>query len=327
MNHDEKIRVLVLDIPEPRRKQIETTLNREFPNVVLIDHPHHYMEHKSMNEKIAEIVPLITLDAPPKLENIPDVLTNVFIRIEPKGTAALVAANIGLVPVPTKSKTLRTLRKVFPHARFQSVTTKGKQSIQLFYRPPTSREEAPVSNVEIPHNGTEAGACQALLCAAFRTLGMETRWDPKFPGAYKLSPIKGFKGTEAQLPLEMDPAVPVDVEKLGNALADRANGKTDADQSNAAILEAIHPAPEPAPEDPICGKMAAEDGSACELPEGHTEGCPDPSKTPEPAPVKRKRAPAKKATAKKPKASVELAPGELPPKRKRAPSKKAKATE
>jgi hypothetical protein len=165
--------------------------------------------------------------------------------MEPKPAAVAEAKRLGLVPVPTKSKTLRTLRKVFPHARFQSVTVDGKRSVQLFYRP-AGGSEAPISHVEIPANGTEAGACQALLCAAFRHYGMAATWDPKFPGAYRLSPIKGFVGTEAQLPLEMDPAVPVDVDKLGAALADRANGKTTADESNAAVMAAIHPEPEPA---------------------------------------------------------------------------------
>lgn len=165
--------------------------------------------------------------------------TRQFVNLEPRPQATAEARRLGLVPVPSKSKTLRTLRKVFPGARFQSVTESGKQSVQLFYRPRAGGEDAPINNVEIPPNGTEAGACQALLCAAFRVYGMEARWDPKFPGTYRLSPIKDYQGTEKQLPIELDPEVPVDVEALGSALADRQNGKTTAEESNAAIVASI----------------------------------------------------------------------------------------
>lgn len=142
------------------------------------------------------------------------------------------------IALPTKSKTLRVIRKVFPNARFQGATrteeNKKIKSVSLFYRPPGYREEIPVCNTDIPENGSEQGACFALLKSAFARLGSDASWDPKPPGRYVFASIEDYTGPEAAIPVELDPAVPIDEGKLGRALADRANAGADPEKLKAA---------------------------------------------------------------------------------------------
>lgn len=171
-------------------------------------------------------------------------LVHTFTNQEPLPENREKFSTLGLVPMPSKSKTLRTLRKIFPGARFQCMTVNKIKSVQLFYRQARSGE-APICNVEIPANGSEEGACQALLCAAFRGLGGEAKWDPKWPGRYVIEPIKDFQGPETMLPVELDPEVPINVEKLGQTLADAQNGTITGPEAQAQIEQVIQEATTP----------------------------------------------------------------------------------
>lgn len=116
--------------------------------------------------------------------------------------------------LPTKSRTLREVRKVFPKARFQESTSKGIKSVELFYKiPGTKGEDAPVCNVTVPPGGNVAGACVALLTAAFARYGYTVRWEPlPWPGRFVKEAIPNFVGVEQHLPIELDPEVMTEAE-------------------------------------------------------------------------------------------------------------------
>lgn len=119
--------------------------------------------------------------------------------------------SLNLVMVSRK-KILKTLDRVFPHPRFlftEIVNAEGKvvQKVELTYRPPGTKEQAPICDCEIPSNGSELGAMNALLIAAFKSLGADAVWNPKFPGRYELKLIANFTGPEQAIPAELDPSV------------------------------------------------------------------------------------------------------------------------
>ncbi len=255
-NPDKKIRVLVVDDSRGRFEGILRALaESEFPLVefkpdhrqlVLLEPdpfpslPLHLYEPQPL--------PLINLEnlimnktTPPPAPAPIEINVHGFTGHEPHGERARLAKSLNLVLVPSKSKTLRTLRKVIPGARFQTVTVKGKRSVQLFGRVVGTNgksSEQPISNVDIPANGSEAGACQALLCAAFRMYGGEATWDPKFPGRYSVKAIKDHKGVETMLPAELDPDLNLDLDALGKLQAERDAGTlTEVEfQTKAAAL-------------------------------------------------------------------------------------------
>lgn len=115
--------------------------------------------------------------------------------------------------LPTKSRTLREVRKVFPKARFQESTSNGIKSVELFYKVPgTKGEDAPVCNVTVPPGGNVAGACVALLTAAFARYGYTVRWELPWPGRFVKEAIPDFVGVEKNLPIELDPEILTEAE-------------------------------------------------------------------------------------------------------------------
>lgn len=141
--------------------------------------------------------------------------------------------------LPTKSRTLREVRKIFPRARFQESTRDGIKSVELFYKiPGTKGDDAPVANVSVPPGGSVAGACLALLKAAFATLGFNAEWSPvPWPGKFVLSPIEGFVGVEGQLPIELDPDALTEAEfsRATEIREEILSGKTSRDDGIAAL--------------------------------------------------------------------------------------------
>lgn len=143
------------------------------------------------------------------------------------------------VPVaePTKSQTLRVLRKVFPGARFQERTADGVKTVEFFYRPPGSRAEAPAAVVVVPEGGTVSGACKAILIGLFEQLGGRAVWTS---GRYHVGPIKNYVGPEQQIPVELDPAVPVDLDKVETALEAERLGEITHEQAQRNIKTEIN---------------------------------------------------------------------------------------
>lgn len=119
--------------------------------------------------------------------------------------------------LPTKSKILRTVRKVFPDARFERMGT----AVGLRYRPPGQREEVEIAHVEIG-TGNERGAQLALMMAAFQFYGFKTQWHPKV-NKFTFEAIEGYKGPEDMLPMEFDPNTP---DEEAEQLIERAGKET-----------------------------------------------------------------------------------------------------
>lgn len=119
--------------------------------------------------------------------------------------------------LPSRKKILKSLARVFPLPRFE-VNTRGlTTTVELTYRPKGTREAASICSCEIPPKGNQIGAMNALAVSAFKAMGFDAVWDPKFPGRYVFTPVKDYVGPEKLIPAEMDPTVTTEAEALGMA--------------------------------------------------------------------------------------------------------------
>lgn len=105
--------------------------------------------------------------------------------------------------LPSRSKCLRTLKKVYPGAFFASVEGGG---LELRYFPPGAGSDVPVLSVNGPR---ESALPLAVLCAAFARLGFDTSWRRGFPGSFDFKPIPGYTGPEDLIPVDLDPREPL----------------------------------------------------------------------------------------------------------------------
>lgn len=104
--------------------------------------------------------------------------------------------------LPSRSKCLRTLKKVYPGAFFAAVAN----GLELRYFPPGAGADVPVLSVSGPR---ESALPLAALCAAFARLGYETKWRRGFPGSFDFQPIPGYVGPEDLIPVDLDPREPL----------------------------------------------------------------------------------------------------------------------
>lgn len=119
--------------------------------------------------------------------------------------------------LPSKSKTLKELRKIFPSAELEPI--KGGMALTYLASAElpdgrTVTDRAPVLEVSNKHNGkalSKEALAYAALIAAFRGLGYATTYEPGFPtGRFVYVPIPGFIGPEnglavPELPEGVDP--------------------------------------------------------------------------------------------------------------------------
>lgn len=110
--------------------------------------------------------------------------------------------------LPSKSKTLKELRKIFPSAELEPI--KGGMALTYLASAElpdgrTVTDRAPICEVNSKQGGKalskDALAYAALVCA-FRELGYATKYEPGFPsGRFIYVPIPGFIGVENGLPV------------------------------------------------------------------------------------------------------------------------------
>lgn len=105
---------------------------------------------------------------------------------------------IGPPALPSKSKCLKMLRRIFPGAHFCGFTADGKRHLELRYGP----NAAPVAQVSVPAGGLESALPWAIVKAVCTRFGYTATWEN---GEFDFKAIEGFVGPESMLPVELDP--------------------------------------------------------------------------------------------------------------------------